>query len=278
MNWLLAVLLIAAAVVAARPGSAARERLLGPRTRIDPGRLRRLAVSGGPRLAVAAVGVVTVAAGVLGGPVGALIAAAYAGLGAHEWDRRVKRRRVETRRAADLDEIAHLVAELRAGVPPVIVAASRVSDLAVSQPSDLGASQPANLAASRPSDLGASRPDSDPALSADARLARLTSAVWHLAECTGAPAADLLERIERDGRTADRSARAAGAQAAGSQTTAVMLAVLPVAGIGMGYAIGGDPLDVLLHTPWGSGCAVGALILQVAGLKWAQRLTGKVTA
>lgn len=256
MNWLLAALLIVAAVVAARPGSAARERLLGPRTLIDVNRMRRVASSAGLRLVVAAIGVVTVTAGVLGGPVGAFIAVAYAGLGAHEWDQRRKRRRADTRRGADLDEIAHLVAELRAGIPPVIVAA--------------GASRPAT---------GTSQPDSRPIDGgADVRLERLGSAVWRLAECTGAPAADLLERIERDAREADRAARAAGAQAAGAQTTAVMLTGLPAVGIGMGYLIGGDPIDVLLHTPWGTGCAVGAVVLQIAGLKWAQRLTRQVAA
>ncbi|SDT72480.1 type II secretion system F family protein [Actinoplanes derwentensis] len=293
VNWLLAALLIVAAVVAARPGSAARERLLGPRTWIDLPRIRRAAVSGGPRLAAVAVGIVTVAAGVLGGPVGAIVAAAYAGLGAHEWDRRMKRRRIETRRAADLDEIAHLVAELRAGIPPVIVAASRTGPADPdTEPLGLPGLGTGSLGLPDPGigSLGLPGPGAGRSVSRgyeaarngsagpDARLERLTSAVWHLAERTGAPAADLLERIERDARAADRSARAAGAQAAGSQTTAVMLTALPVAGIGMGYLIGGDPLDVLLYTPWGAGCAIGALILQVAGLKWAQRLTAKVTA
>ncbi|HWS36663.1 MAG TPA: hypothetical protein VN408_28490 [Actinoplanes sp.] len=260
MNWLLALLLIGAAVVAARPGSAARERLLGPRTWIDVSRLRRAAASAGPRLTVAAIGVVTVVAGVVGGPVGAFVAVAYAGLGAHEWDRSRRRRQAGDRRGADLDEVAHLVAELRAGIPPVIVAASRTRDEPQSGPSERDAA-----------------PRSD-GRGTDARIQRLTAAVWRLAECTGAPAADLLERIERDAREADRAARSAGAQAAGAQTTAVLLTGLPGVGIGMGYLIGGDPVDVLLYTPWGAACAVGAVVLQIAGLKWSQRLTAPVTA
>jgi tight adherence protein B len=105
------------------------------------------------------------------------------------------------------------------------------------------------------------------------RLAQLTAAVWRLAERTGAPVADLVERIEADARAYDRSRATALAQAAGAQATALLLAGLPVGGIGLGYSVGVDPLEVLLHTPVGAACAVGAVVLQSAGLLWADRLT-----
>jgi tight adherence protein B len=88
----------------------------------------------------------------------------------------------------------------------------------------------------------------------------------------GRTAADLLERIEADARTSDRAARTAAAQAAGAQATAFLLAALPIGGIGLGYAIGADPLTVLLHTPAGAVCAVVAVVLQCIGLRWAQQL------
>ncbi|MEV6305132.1 hypothetical protein AB0M02_37365 [Actinoplanes sp. NPDC051861] len=106
----------------------------------------------------------------------------------------------------------------------------------------------------------------------DGRLAGLTGAVWRLAEQTGAPAADLLDRIESDARASDRAARAAAAQAAGAQATAMLLAGLPLGGIALGYAIGADPLYVLFRTPVGEGCAVAAVALQCAGLRWAGHL------
>ena len=90
-------------------------------------------------------------------------------------------------------------------------------------------------------------------------MAQLTAAAWRLAERTGAPAADLVERIEADARAMDRAAAAAAAQAAGAQATAWLLAALPLGGIGLGYSIGADPLAVLLHTPIGAACAVGAM-------------------
>jgi tight adherence protein B len=106
----------------------------------------------------------------------------------------------------------------------------------------------------------------------DRRLADLTAAVWRLAERTGAPAADLVERIEADARAADRAAASAAAQAAGAQATALLLAALPLGGIALGYGIGVDPLAVLLHTALGAACAIGAVLLQGAGLLWADRL------
>ncbi|WP_405094119.1 type II secretion system F family protein [Micromonospora sp. NBC_01392] len=104
------------------------------------------------------------------------------------------------------------------------------------------------------------------------RIARLTRAAVRLADRTGAPLADLLERIEADARAADRGLAAAAAQAAGARATAWLLAALPLGGIGLGYAIGVDPVAVLLHTPVGGGSAVAAVALQVGGLLWAERL------
>jgi tight adherence protein B len=98
------------------------------------------------------------------------------------------------------------------------------------------------------------------------------SAAVTLAETTGAPLADLLERIEADGRAADRAAAVASAQSAGARTTAWLLGALPAAGIALGYGVGADPLKVLLHTPLGAVCATAALALQVAGLAWVGRL------
>ncbi|MFD0824011.1 hypothetical protein ACFQ0D_38100, partial [Micromonospora zhanjiangensis] len=53
-----------------------------------------------------------------------------------------------------------------------------------------------------------------------------------------------------------------------------LLAVLPSGGVALGYVIGADPVQVLLHTPVGAGCALGAVVLQVAGLAWTARLSG----
>jgi tight adherence protein B len=140
-----------------------------------------------------------------------------------------------------------------------------------------GAGPPPVAPGARPSAAapgGATLRRSGPGGSADRpRLSDLTSAVWRLAERTGAPAADLVERIEADARAADRSLAAAEAQAAGARATALLLAVLPVGGVALGYGIGVDPLAILLHTTLGAACAAGAALLQSGGLLWADRLT-----
>lgn len=106
----------------------------------------------------------------------------------------------------------------------------------------------------------------------DEEIDRQVHAARRLADGTGAPLADLLERLEAQCRAADRADATATAQAAGTQLTAILLAGLPVGGIGLGYLIGVDPLAILLHTPLGVGCALAAVLLQTAGLAWAQRL------
>ncbi|EEP72892.1 hypothetical protein MCAG_03219 [Micromonospora sp. ATCC 39149] len=104
------------------------------------------------------------------------------------------------------------------------------------------------------------------------RLRQLARAAVRLADRTGAPLAELLERIEADARAADRGLAAAAAQAAGARATAWLLAALPLGGIGLGYGVGVDPVAVLLHTPVGGGCAVAAVVLQFVGLLWTERL------
>ncbi|HEY8983344.1 MAG TPA: type II secretion system F family protein, partial [Streptomyces sp.] len=72
------------------------------------------------------------------------------------------------------------------------------------------------------------------------------AACWRVAVDQGAGLAAGLERVEEALR-AERDQRAdLRAQLAGPRATAVMLAGLPVLGIGLGAAIGADPLGVLL--------------------------------
>jgi tight adherence protein B len=182
------------------------------------------------RVVVLGVGAAAVLALVVGGPVLAVVAAVYAGLGGRALLRRSARRRARAERQVAIAKLAGLAADLRAGLPP------SVEELA------------------------------------PGRIGRLITSVWRLAERTGAPAADLVERIEADARAADRAAASASAQAAGAQATALLLAGLPAGGIGLGLAIGADPAAVLLHTPLGGACAIGAVLLQGGGLIWSERL------
>ena len=238
MTALLAACLVAGAVTIGWP---ARRRLLDrPPRDLAALRLifRRLATQNPRRMLLASIVAVAAFALLAAGPVAALVGAVYTALGGRSLLRRANRRRAATERSAALDNLAALAADLRAG-----------------------------LVAAAP----------DPAATpAGGRIAGLTASVWRLAERTGAPAADLVERIEADARTADRAAASAAAQAAGAQATALLLAGLPLGGIGLGVAIGADPVRVLLHTPLGAACASGAVLLQAGGLLWADRLASGV--
>lgn len=171
------------------------------------------------------------------GPVAGLVVAVYAGLAVHAGLRRPAARAAVRLRREQLDALASLAADLRAGLPMVTT-------------------------------WSAAEPD---------RLSRLVAATVGLAEQTGAPLADLVDRIVADARATDRGQAAAAAQSAGAQATAWLLAALPAGGIALGYAIGVDPIRILLHTPTGAGCAVGAVGLQLAGLAWARRLSTPAT-
>jgi len=121
-------------------------------------------------------------------------------------------------------------------------------------------------------DLRAGLPMSAAGLDGADGSVALARAAATLAERTGAPLADLVDRIEADARAGDRARAAAAAQAAGAQATALLLAALPLGGLVLGFAIGADPLAILLRTPLGAACALGALTLQMLGLAWSRRL------
>ncbi|WP_436971471.1 hypothetical protein [Micromonospora vinacea] len=174
---------------------------------------------------------------VVGGPVAAVAMAGYGTLAVRAALRWRVNRSAERSRRRGLDQLCGLAADLRAGlpVPHAFEVAAVEHD-------------------------GANR------------LRQLTSAAVRLADRTGAPLAELVERIEADARATDRGLAAAAAQAAGARATAWLLAALPIGGIGLGYGIGVDPMAVLLHSTVGGACAVAAVALQVVGLLWAERL------
>jgi tight adherence protein B len=259
--WWVAAFLLAGVVVVVWPVSLAQRRWAA-RGRPDGVPTRRRADLRAavlhlplrhPRGTVAVAGLLAASGGLLAaGPVAAVLAGTYLALGARALVRRSVGRGRAVARSQALDDLGALAADLRAGLPP--------GDLELGAPRS-GAATPAFPAPSAP------------APSADLlRLRELTEAVWRLAERTGAPVAELVERIEADARAADRARASAAAQAAGARATAMLLAGLPAGGIALGYAIGVDPMRVLLHSPLGAACAGGALILQLGGLAWADRL------
>ncbi|MFG3495648.1 type II secretion system F family protein [Streptomyces sp. NPDC047928] len=98
------------------------------------------------------------------------------------------------------------------------------------------------------------------------------AACWQVAVDGGAGLAAGLDRLEAALRERRDQRERLRAQLSGAWATVVLLALLPLAGLAMGGALGADPLRVLLHTPAGIGCLAVGCALEAAGLWWAGRI------
>jgi tight adherence protein B len=98
-------------------------------------------------------------------------------------------------------------------------------------------------------------------------------AAWHVSQRTGAPLADVLDRVEAQLRQAQRLRLTVAAHRAGVRATALLLALLPAGGVALGYGMGADPLTLLVGTPLGACCAGLACVLQFAGVWWTEWLS-----
>lgn len=238
--WMPAVCLAAVGVAVVWPAGTNRRRLMPARAGFQLSAVLVLAqerLVDRPRQAIGVAAATLAGLGwLVSGVVAGVVAAVYGALALRALARRSVRKQAVARRARSLDDLAALAADLRAGLPPA----------AINQEDLPGGAD---------------------------RIGELTRSVWRLAERTGAPAAELVERIEADARADDRAQASAAAQSAGAQATALLLAALPAGGIALGYSIGVDPLQTLLHTSLGGLCALGAAVLQTVGLLWADRLT-----
>ncbi|MBW8821736.1 MAG: type II secretion system F family protein, partial [Streptomyces sp.] len=203
---------------------------------------------------------------------GASVLPVVAGAAAVPLLRRVRlaraERRVRERRADEVIALCATVAgEVRAGRQPGEALVRAVRDFegaevggAGSGGSGPGAPEFGGLGETQAAVLAAARFGGDVpgALAAAARRPGAEgllglAACWRVAVDQGAGLAAGLDRLEGALR-ADRDQRAdLRAQLAGARSTAWMLAALPVLGLGLGAALGADPLHVLLHTGSGLG-------------------------
>ncbi|MFD3973307.1 type II secretion system F family protein [Streptomyces cyaneofuscatus] len=225
---------------------------------------------------------VAVLLAVLGASMLPLIAGAVAVPLLRRWMRgRARRRQCE--RAADSVAAlcAAVVGELRAGQEPgQALSAGLRESAADGEPSAgggpgggawLGDAEAAVLAAAR---FGGDVPGALRQAAAGPGLGGLSgmAACWQVAADGGAGLAAGLDRLETALRAERRRREELRAQLAGAWSTVVVLALLPVAGLGLGAALGADPLWVLLHTPGGLFCLAVGGFLEAAGLFWACRI------
>jgi tight adherence protein B len=88
------------------------------------------------------------------------------------------------------------------------------------------------------------------------------------AELGGAPVAGVLAAVSTTLRAEAEGARARQAALAGPRATTTVLSWLPLAGFGLGLAIGVDAVTVLVTTPPGWVCLACGSVLWWAGRRW----------
>ncbi|WP_327325172.1 type II secretion system F family protein [Streptomyces sp. NBC_01210] len=178
-----------------------------------------------------------------------------------------ERRRERERRAEGVIALCGAVAgELRAGLQPgqALLFAARSTGV-------LGGAEAAVLAAAR---FGGDVPQAlrEAARQPGADGLAGVAACWRVAVDSGAGLAAGLDRLEAALRAEWGQRQELRAQLAGAWSTVVLLAVLPLIGLAMGWALGADPLGVLLHTAAGLVCLLVGGLLEAAGFCWAMRI------
>jgi tight adherence protein B len=215
-------------------------------------------------LAVVGVGVGgLIAFGSAGAAVGfclALVAATVAGL----W-RRHRRESQALRLAEEVVDGCQLLAGLlRVGHVPAMALRLAATDTAVfaeaQSAQQVGGSVPAVLRrqGGRPGGAG---------------LTELAIA-WEIAESTGASMTATLDALTDRLDAARKVARLVNAELAAPRATGRLLAALPLFGLLLGYAIGGDPGHFLLDSLLGQGCLVLGVGLACVGVWWIEKIAG----
>jgi tight adherence protein B len=189
-----------------------------------------------------------------------------------------RRRRavLSARRAAESDALqgalSVLVGELRVGAHPIAAfetAAAEVDGPVAARLSEVAAR--ARLGA----DVGAGLRDVAAQSMLPAQWERL-AVCWQLAQMYGLAIATLMRTAHRDIVERDRYASRVTAGMAGARATAVILAGLPLLGIGLGELIGADPVRFLLSGGPGGWLLVIGVVLACCGLAWSDRITNRV--
>ena len=120
--------------------------------------------------------------------------------------------------------------------------------------------------------MGGDVPEALRADAGDEQLLISLAALWQVSEGSGAAMAAALDRLIDGARDAAQVRWEVAAQLAGPRATAKVLSLLPLVGVGLGVAMGANPLGFLMGTVWGWGCLVLATLFEAAGLVWMRRL------
>ncbi|MEE2522269.1 hypothetical protein V1639_03450 [Pseudarthrobacter sp. J75] len=98
------------------------------------------------------------------------------------------------------------------------------------------------------------------------------AACMDVADASGCPLADVLARLAAQLEVEDDADAARQTALAGPRSTVTLLSWLPLTGLGLGIALGVDPLAMLLGTPLGIAALMAGAVLTVLGRVWSARL------
>lgn len=196
---------------------------------------RRRPVALSRRLVIGVAVVLAAAVGAVGGAALGLTAALVVGCALDRVRAALTRRAAGRRERSDMEAVAMLRSELSAGAA-LEQALAGVPDVA-----------------------------SLPAVAAALTVVR----------ATGAPAANVLARVEADLAAEAGRRRAVTTALAGPRASAGLLATLPLFGLALGLAMGARPQAVLLGSPGGRLLLLAGVGLDVLGVGWTARLAAR---
>lgn len=177
-------------------------------------------------------------------------------------------RRASAERAATIELISAVAAELRTGAPAPL-ALQRGADstpLQVCKHGVTAARYGGDIPAALRRDAAERRIDALAAL----------AALWQVAQSSGAGMARAADRLARAESAAEEVRRELTVQLAGPRASARVLAGLPVFGLLLGNGLGASPLGWLTGSPIGIVVLCAGIGLEVLGLLWVRRLIRSV--
>lgn len=230
------------------------------RTKNRPLRLLPAALVAAVVVACAVPGTVAIAAGLV------------AGTGWLRWHRRVaflaRRRDAEALQGA----LGVLVGELRVGAHPVSAFGAAASEV----PGPVADGMRAVAARGRlGADVAAGLGEVATRSALPGYWERL-AVCWDLAERHGLSIASLMRTAQLDIVERENFSVRLHAALAGARATAVVLAGLPIVGVGIGALIGAEPLS-FLWGGFGGWVLVIGVLLSCVGLLWSDRIAARVT-
>lgn len=257
--------MVTAALLAALAAGVAIGPAPGPAlVRVGPKQVRSRSASKIPRWAPLALVPIAVLPALLGIRTTLWLATAAVALGTVGWlvagQRRRRRARLAAQECADGARI--LASLLRSGQIPT----AALSEAAKECPQF----QPAAAASALGADVSSVMRDRSTQPGCEGLGA--VAAAWSVSERSGAPVAQVLARVAADLRRRQQLRAVVDSELAAARATGQIMAVLPFAAIGLGFAAGTNPVAFLVGGVPGQLLLLAGVLLTAAGVLWIDKL------